>query len=258
MNHLFRILLLGALPLAAFPVIQASAQEPDIQTLLSAERSSFISGKARDILCRKLGTANLDTDKIRAMAHAPQVALLCHLYQFFSAAENGEPFTQHELKDESFRKWLSTHPEVFRMLVLSGAAGKQTLSIFYRIWNANNKTLRPVETSMALGAGLASNVIPPEECLSKFNFYRESYFQSACHPQADTMQPWEWAIVFRGRESLEDLSWAQQFIEKKQIPPEQAGNKFMGFIPYRRKNLQGVSVHAGAAFYDHKPVTLKL
>lgn len=32
----------------------------------------------------------------------------------------------------------------------------------------------------------------------------------------------------------------------------------MGFIPYRRKNLQGVSVHAGAAFYDHKPVTLKL
>lgn len=88
MNNIFRILLLGALPLAAFPVIQASAQEPDIQTLLSAERSSFISGKARDILCRKLGTANLDTDKIRAMAHAPQVALLCHLYQFFSTAEN--------------------------------------------------------------------------------------------------------------------------------------------------------------------------
>lgn len=87
MNNIFRILLLGALPLAAFPVIQASAQEPDIQTLLSAERSSFISGKARDILCRKLGTANLDTDKIRAMAHAPQVALLCHLYQFFSTAE---------------------------------------------------------------------------------------------------------------------------------------------------------------------------
>ena len=170
MHNIFRILLLGALPLAAFPVIQASAQEPDIQTLLSGERSSFISGKARNILCRKLGTANLDTDKIRAMAHAPQVALLCHLYQFFSAAENGEPFTQHELKDESFRKWLSTHPEVFRMLALSGTAGKQTLSIFYRIWNANNKTLRPVETSMALGAGLASNVIPPEECLSKFNF----------------------------------------------------------------------------------------
>lgn len=235
MNHLFRILLLGALPLAAFPVIQASAQEPDIQTLLSAERSSFISGKARDILCRKLGTANLDTDKIRAMAHAPQVALLCHLYQFFSAAENGEPFTQHELKDESFRKWLSTHPEVFRMLALSGAAGKQTLSIFYRIWNANNKTLRPVETSMALGAGLASNVIPPEECLSKFNFYRESYFQSACHPQADTMQPWEWAIVFRGRESLEDLSWAQQFIEKNRSLPNRLEINSWGSSPIAGK-----------------------
>ncbi len=50
------------------------------------------------------------------MAHTPQIAWLCHLYQFFSKAENGEPFTQQELKDELFREWLSTHPEIFRML----------------------------------------------------------------------------------------------------------------------------------------------
>lgn len=176
-------LLLGALPLAAFPVIQASAQEPDIQTLLSAERSSFISGKA-GIFC----AGNWEPQTLTRIKSGPwrtprKSPCYATCTNFSAPRKTGEPFTQHELKDESFRKWLSTHPEVFRMLALSGAAGKQTLSIFYRIWNANNKTLRPVETSMALGAGLASNVIPPEECLSKFNFYRESYFQSACHPR---------------------------------------------------------------------------
>lgn len=116
MNKISRTFLFGTFALAVFPMIQAAAQEPDIKILLSAERSSFISGKARDILCRKLGNTNLTIDKIRAMTHTPQIARLCHLYQFFSKAENGEPFTQQEFKDGSFREWLSTHPEIFRML----------------------------------------------------------------------------------------------------------------------------------------------
>lgn len=60
------------------------------------------------------------------------------------------------------------------------------------------------------------------------------------------------------KESLEDLAWAQQFIEGKNIKPEQAGGKFTGFIPYRKKNHRGISIHAGAAFYDNKPITLQL
>lgn len=45
---------------------------------------------------------------------------------------------------------------------------------------------------------------------------------------------------------------------REKIRPEKAGSRFPGFIPYRKKNDKGVSVHAGSAFYDHKPITLKL
>lgn len=144
------------------------------------------------------------------------------------------------------------------MLAHCDRASKKTLSIFYQIWNTIDKNPNQVEISMALGAALVANTFPPEECIAKFNFYRKSYHQSKCYPQSETLEPWEWSIVFQGKESLEDLSWAQQFIEKKNIKPEQAGNRFTGFVPYRRQNHKGISIHAGAAFYDNKPITLKL
>lgn len=108
---------------------------------------------------------------------------------------------------------------------------------------------------MALGAGLAANTFTIEECIAKFNFYQDSHHHGRCYPHADTLQPWEWAIVLQGRESIEDLTWAQQFIEGKKIKSAQAGDKFTRFIPYRLKNHKGISVHAGGAFYDNKPIT---
>ena len=235
-----------------------ASSEADIQTLLSSGRSSFIAGKIREVLRSRLDSGPLTSDKIRKLIQSPQVAALCCLHQFFNTAEGGKPFTQEELKDQVFRKWLSSHPEVFNMLAQSGPAGKSTLSVFYQIWNTSDQNFNPVELSMALGAGLVANIFSPEECIAKFNFYRDSHHHAKCYPQAETLQPWEWAIVFRGKEGLEDLAWAQQFIAGKKIRPEKAGSRFPGFIPYRKKNDKGVSVHAGSAFYDHKPITLKL
>ena len=235
-----------------------ASSEADIQTLLSSGRSSFIAGKIREVLRSRLDSGPLTSDKIRKLIQSPQVAALCCLHQFFNTAEGGKPFTQEELKDQVFRKWLSNHPEVFNMLAQSGPAGKSTLSVFYQIWNTSDQNFNPVELSMALGAGLVANIFSPEECIAKFNFYRDSHHHAKCYPQAETLQPWEWAIVFRGKEGLEDLAWAQQFIAGKKIRPEKAGSRFPGFIPYRKKNHRGISVHAGAAFYDNKPITLQL
>lgn len=209
--------------------------EADIQTLLSSGRSSFIAGKIREVLRSRLDSGPLTSDKIRKLIQSPQVAALCCLHQFFNTAEGGKPFTQEELKDQVFRKWLSSHPEVFNMLAQSGPAGKSTLSVFYQIWNTSDQNFNPVELSMALGAGLVANIFSPEECIAKFNFYRDSHHHAKCYPQAETLQPWEWAIVFRGKEGLEDLAWAQQFIAGKKIRPEKAGSRFPGFIPYRKK-----------------------
>ncbi len=217
MNHLFRILLLGALPLdlSRYPGVSAGTGYPDTtfsRTFLVHLRKS--PGRIRAGNWEPQTLTRIKSGPWRTPRKSPCYATCTN----FSAPRKTENRSRSMNSRTSHSGNGSPPTRKSSECLPYPGLGKQTLSIFYRIWNANNKTLRPVETSMALGAGLASNVIPPEECLSKFNFYRESYFQSACHPQADTMQPWEWAIVFRGRESLEDLSWAQQFIEKKQIP----------------------------------------
>ncbi len=257
MKGVFWIFFFGAVTLTESPAIQISSQS-DGSALLSAERSSFIAGNARKTLRNRLDASTLTVDRIHELIQSPQIARLCYLYQFFSNVEDGKPFTQEEFRDKSFREWLSSHPEVFKMLAHSGSAGRQTLSVFYKIWNTADKQLTPIEIRMALGAGLAADIFTIDECVAKFHFYQDAHHHGLCYPQADTLQPWEWAIVFRGKESIEDLAWAQQFIAGKKIRPEKAGSRFPSFIPYRKKNNQGISVHAGSAFYDHKPITLKL
>lgn len=252
-----RIFLLLVAWTGFFPV-HGQAVGSNLQHLLSSERSSVISGKAQGILRDQLDFGPLTIDKIQEMLRSPQTAQLCYLVQFFNNAGSEKPYTQAELRDKEFTVWLSQHPEIFKMLANSGYANRNVLSVFYQIWKNNHTTLNPVEISMALGAGLVANTFTPEECIAKFNFYQESHHHGKCYPQADTLQPWEWAIVFRGKESIEDLTWAQQFIAGKNIKPGQAGDKFTGFIPYRMKNHKGISVHAGASFYDHQPITLKL
>lgn len=257
MKNAFRTFLFCVVVLAKILSIQASSGS-DIQALLSAERSSAISGEAQNVLRSQLDFGPLTVEKIHEMIQSPQVKQLCYLRQFFNNAGSEKPYTQTELRDKKFTAWLAQHPEIFRMLADSGYANRNVLSVFYQIWKTKDQKITPVEISMALGAGLIANTFTIEECIAKFNFYQDAHHHGKCYPQADTLQPWEWAIVLRGKESIEDLEWAQQFIEGKKIKPEQAGGKFTGFIPYRMKNYKGVSVHAGAPFYDNKPITLKL
>lgn len=258
MKLILQFLLFCAIFLAGLPATHASSFEQDIRVLLALERSSAISGRARDILRSRIDLGTLTVDKIYDLIQSPQTVQWCYVEQFFSAAGSEKPYTQAELRDKEFTTWLSQHPEIFKMLANSGSANRNVLSVFYQIWKVRDKKLTPVEISMALGAGLVANTFTIDECIAKFNFYQESHHHGKCYPQADTLQPWEWAIIFRGRESLEDLAWAQQFIEGKNIKPEQAGGRFTRFIPYRKKNGKGISIHAGAPFYDNKPITLKL
>lgn len=258
MNLLSLCNLLTVLVLTGLAPVQATSPAIDIQPLLAAERSSAISAEAQNTLRKQLDLGPLSKEKILELVQSPQVATLCYVNQFFNNAANGKPYTQSELRDREFTAWLAQRPEIFKMLANSGYGNRNVLSVFYQVWQKNNKNLTPVEISMALGAGLAADSLSLEECITKFDFYQDSHRHGKCYPQADTLQPWEWAIVLRGKESIEDLSWAQQFIEGKKIKPEQAGGKFTGFIPYRMKNHKGVSVHAGAPFYDNKPITLKL
>lgn len=258
MNLILRSAIFCMVALAGFTSVRANPSEYNIQNLLAVGRSSAISDETRNILRSRLDFGPLTIEKIHEMVQSSQVAQLCYLSQFFNNAGSEKPYTQSELRDKEFTAWLSRHPEIFKMLAHSGYANRNVLSVFYQIWKVKDKKLTPVEISMALGAGLAANTFTIEECIAKFNFYQDSHHHGRCYPHADTLQPWEWAIVLQGRESIEDLTWAQQFIEGKKIKSAQAGDKFTRFIPYRLKKHKGISVHAGGAFYDNKPITLKL
>lgn len=63
-----------------------------------------------------------------------------------------------------------------------------------------------VDLNIALGACLISDVFTIEECIARYEFYHDSHHHGRCYPQADGLEPWEWAVVLRGKESLEDLA----------------------------------------------------
>ena len=250
------VVLLAAAAVLLSP--HAYSGSDDVARFLGYGRSSDISRAAKGVLNSKIDMGTLTPERIREVAKSPEVAELCYLDQFFSQAGSVRSFVQGELGDKEFVAWLASHEDIFKQLAHSGGGSKETLGFLYKVWKGNNKTLSNVEISMALGAGLIADKMRPDDCLAKFEFYRTSFNGGKCHPQAGMLAPWEWAIVLRGRESIPDLTWAQEFIEPKNIKPEKAGSRFAGFIPYRKENEKGVSIHKGSAFYDHKPITLKL
>lgn len=141
----------------------------------------------------------------------------------------------------------------FRKLAHAGYAQQSSLAILYRLWNSADRDLCGVDLNIALGACLIADVFTAEECIAKYGFYHDSHHHGRCYPQADSLEPWEWAVVLRGKESLEDLAWAQQFIEGKNIKPEQAGGKFTGFIPYRKRITEESASMPGPRFTITSP-----
>ena len=259
MNNFSKIsvILFSALgSLGSFLPLHAQSESKEIPSLLQTQRSFNMAGDTRNLLRQQLDSGVLTVEKIHELCASPTIAIRCYINRCFSG--QAKAYVQTEFRDREFVTWLATNPQIFKLLAGSGTSNSKTFTVLYQAWQKNAKSLKPVEISMALGAGLVADSFSVDECLAKFDFYQESHRHGKCYPQADTLLPWEWALVIQGRESLEDLSWAQQYIETKNIKPEDAGGKFPGFIPYRKENYKGVSVHAGGAFYDKKPITLKL
>lgn len=151
------------------------------------------------------------------------------------------------------------HPEIFEKFVFAKASGRETLAVLHNIWVKENGELSGMYLNMALGAALVSTSRELEACLARYDFYKKSFEEKKLFPQFDTLEPWELHILFQGRESLEELAWAQEYVsQKKRFKADNAGNVACSFIPYRMTNKKGVSVHAGGPFYDNKPISLQI
>ena len=221
-------------------------------------------GDVRSIagLCREYVQKKLEAEKtfsLESLLKDPELAQACHMAHFFALVGKERTYILHELKDREFVKWLLDHPEAFEKLAFARASGKDTLAVLRSIWVKEGKELAGVGFNMALGAALASSSREPEECEARYDFYKKSFAEKKSFPQFITLEPWEFGILFQGRESIEELAWAQEYSSrKKTFKAQNAGYAACSFIPYRMKNKQGVSVHAGGAFYDHKPVSLQI
>lgn len=151
------------------------------------------------------------------------------------------------------------HPEIFEKFIFAKASGRETLTVLHNIWVKENGHLSGMYLNIALGAALVSTFREPEACLARYDFYKKSFEEKKLFPQFNTLEPWELQILFQGRENLEELSWAQEYTShKKRFKADNAGNVACSFIPYRKVNKEGVSVHAGGAFYDNKPISLPI
>lgn len=213
-------------------------------------------------LCREYVQKKLEAEKtfsLESLLKDPELAQACHMAHFFALVGKERTYILHELKDREFVKWLLDHPEAFEKLAFARASGKDTLAVLRSIWVKEGKELAGVGFNMALGAALASSSREPEECEARYDFYKKSFAEKKLFPQFITLEPWEFGILFQGRESIEELAWAQEYSSrKKTFKAQNAGYAACSFIPYRMKNKQGISVHAGGAFYDHKPVSLQI
>ena len=214
-------------------------------------------GDVRSIagLCREYVQKKLEAEKtfsLESLLKDPELAQACHMAHFFALVGKERTYILHELKDREFVKWLLDHPEAFEKLAFARA-------VLRSIWVKEGKELAGVGFNMALGAALASSSREPEECEARYDFYKKSFAEKKLFPQFITLEPWEFGILFQGRESIEELAWAQEYSSrKKTFKAQNAGYAACSFIPYRMKNKQGISVHAGGAFYDHKPVSLQI
>lgn len=216
-----------------------------------------IAGLSRQYVQKTLGAVNVGN--METLLADKKLAQACYMAHFFASVGKEKNPSLQELKNPKFCSWLMEHPEIFEKLVFANASGRETLAVLHSIWVKENGQLSGMYLNMALGAALVSASRKPEACLARYDFYKKSFEEKKLFPQFGTLEPWEFQILFQGRESLEELAWAQEYVsQKKRFKAENAGNVACSFIPYRKVNKEGVSVHAGGVFYDNKPISLQI
>lgn len=237
----------------------ADLQTQRLSWQLEAGDVRNIAGFCRQHVQAQLGREKNLAQSLDKLMEDQELRLTCYMAHFFGAVGRERTFILPDLKDKEYVGWLLKHPEVFEKLCFAGASGKETLTVLRSIWLMEGRELSGIGLNMALGAALISTDRDVQGCLDRYAFYKKSFADKKLFSQFLTLEPWEFGILFRGRESLDELAWAQEYSDgKKSFKADTAGSSACSFVPYRSKNKKGVSVHAGSAFYDHKPITLQV
>lgn len=173
-------------------------------------------------------------------------------------------FAGSGLKDREFMQWVIAHPDIFEKFLFANQPNSNSFDFLYFLWSKEGKEFHPPLLNLALGAAVCLNILSQEECVARYNFYKNSFLAQKLFLQFSTLEPWEYILLLKDTESvaggIETLAWGQAYLlEKKQhINEINAASKVCGLIPYRNINERGISIHSGLAFYDNKQTTLQI
>ncbi len=232
-------------------------------------QNEFVSADCKRIeqFCRtqvrdRLEWGKLNDESIEQALADKDLILACQIARYFSQPKVQEKKLCEALKDAKFVDWLFTCPNLFEDLAFANQGTWNTLGILRTIWQKEEGKLDGTLLNLAAGIALNANEYPEEELLARYDFYKQAYTNKNLFGQFNTLKPWEMAIVVKTIQhigQIEDYTWAQQYLATKtKIKEDNIGQTACGLIPYRDKNKNGISVHAGGAFYDNNPVSLKI
>lgn len=255
------------LMLASFvPGLAQTSPPPSVSQRLASQcqagNPKTIARFCQQYVNKTIDRQQLDAQTIETLLADKELALACDMGLFYAHICPKDQFTISALKDKEFAAFLLSDPSIYRGLAFAKYGSRETIDVLYQLWKHEEKKLSGVYLNLALGIALtASDLIAlgEDEWLKRYLFYKTAHQNGTLFAQFDTLEPWEMTLLFRLGMKTDEIEWGHQHVgTKKKFTADRAGNMATGFIRYRMKNKDGVSVHAGDAFYDGKPRTLPI
>ncbi len=233
-----------------------------IRSELGSADCRRIAQYCRALVCDRLERGKLSDEAISRTLKDKDLLFAVHLARYFSQPEVQKKTPCKALQDASFADWLVNNPGIVEDLAFSNRDHGGILDWLHTIWQQENGKLEGPLLNLAVGVALNAGAYPDEVLQAKYDFYKQSYANDALFPVFKDLKPWEMSVVLQTINNIgqvEDFAWGQQYLSKRpKITEKNIGNAACGLIPYRDKNKDGISVHTGGAFYDHKPVSLQI
>lgn len=222
-------------------------------------------------LTAEFGSTMFSTEpsKIARFLSQPQNALALSQWRLLTAT-GPENFHRVADKDGSaFLIWLLGNQQALDAYLGSGPLDQEKsargLEIWRDIFNADTASRDGLWMRVAAATALAHTVpvksladggdIDP---LKRYLHFSSARASNQLAPSFDQLDTWELRFVVNSWARDEELSWVLGAIDPKFKSQQTIGDACHSMVAYRSENSKGVSVHAGAAYYDHKPVTMEL
>ena len=240
----------------------SSAEVPaEVKSALHSGSARLVSNVTERVIIQTIDAKTLNEESLNSLLENKDIEHVCYINRFFKNITKKNNCFIEDLQDNEFCNFLLKNPVIFQQLAKANRGNSGTLNVIREIWLRENKKLEGIDLVSALGCGLEAHPELKEgleQSLERYEFYKKSRNNGDLFKQYDHLNAWEMAILYHHHHNVEDLEWGQRFSKTRNKFKSESAGSATQFIPYREKNKNGVSIHAGAPFYDYKPTTLAI